>query len=232
MSPVLKFASWTALALTGSALLVFAQPGYAFNNADAAVAAASTATAATATAATAGAEASADMPQPIVLTPDAAPTAPTAPEPEPAVPPVADTAPSAPRSLAELVAATPVPNEIDAELHCLAGAIYFEARSESLAGQLAVAEVVVNRMRSPRFPSSICGVVFQKSQFSFVRGGKMPAINTAGRQWANALRIARIARTDGWASAAPGALFFHARRVAPGWRLTRVAVVENHIFYR
>ena len=134
-------------------------------------------------------------------------------------------------SLAELVAATPKPADIDSELRCLAGAVYFESRGESLPGQLAVAHVVINRAKSGRFPKSLCGVVHQKSQFSFVRGGKMPAIRNAG-QWNNAVAIAQIARDGSWKNHAPGALFFHARYVSPGWRKTRIAQIDNHIFYR
>src|SRR3546814_1697830 len=70
---------------------------------------------------------------------------------------------------------------IDPELRCLAGAVYFESRGESLAGQLAVAHVIINRAESGRFPSSYCGVVHQRSQFSFVRGGKMPSIRESSR---------------------------------------------------
>lgn len=134
-------------------------------------------------------------------------------------------------SLAELVAETQRPVDLDPELRCLAGAVYFESRGESLVGQLAVAHVVLNRARSGRFPKSLCGVVHQKSQFSFVRGGKMPAIRN-GSQWNNAVAIAQIARDGSWKNHAPGALFFHARYVSPGWRKTRIAQIDNHIFYR
>ncbi|MDK2761877.1 MAG: cell wall hydrolase [Sphingopyxis sp.] len=134
-------------------------------------------------------------------------------------------------SLADLVAATTPPAELDPELRCLAGAVYFESRGESLVGQLAVAHVVINRAQSGRFPKSLCGVVYQKSQFSFVRGGKLPAIRNAA-QWKNAVAIAQIAREGSWKTRAPGALFFHARYVSPGWRKTRIAQIDNHIFYR
>ena len=140
-------------------------------------------------------------------------------------------APVTAASLAELVAATPRPAEIDPELRCLAGAVYFESRGESLPGQLAVAHVVINRANSGRFPKSLCGVVHQKSQFSFVRGGRMPAIRP-GAQWNHAVAIAQIARDGTWKNHAPGALFFHARYVSPGWRKTRIAQIDNHIFYR
>lgn len=135
-------------------------------------------------------------------------------------------------SLARLVAATSSAGELSRELGCLAGAIYFESKSESLAGQLAVGRVVVARSKSGRFPNSYCGVVFQPSQFSFVRGNAMPAINRASQQWRNAVAIARIAHEGSWRSPAEGALFFHAARVSPGWRLTRLTQIDNHIFYR
>ena len=136
------------------------------------------------------------------------------------------------RSLADLVAKTPTPSELSSELACLAGAIYFEAKGEELAGQLAVGRVIVARSKSGRFPASYCGVVYQRSQFSFVRGRSMPAINKSGRAWTEAARIARIAHEGSWKSPVEGALFFHAARVSPGWRLTRLARVDNHVFYR
>ncbi len=135
-------------------------------------------------------------------------------------------------TLADLVADQPSTGEMSRELECLAGAIYFEAKSESLAGQLAVGRVIVNRARSGRFPASYCGVVFQRSQFSFVRGSAMPTINRASRGWQTAAAMARIAHDGSWTSPAEGALFFHAARVSPGWRLTRIARVDNHVFYR
>ncbi|MCB2050225.1 MAG: cell wall hydrolase [Novosphingobium sp.] len=135
-------------------------------------------------------------------------------------------------SLAELVAMTPTDQQLSQNMQCLAGAIYFESKGEPLEGQLAVGRVIVNRADSGRFPSSYCGVVFQRSQFSFVRGGKMPRINKSSRAWREAKAIAQIANDGTWDSPAKGALFFHARYVSPGWRLQRVAIVENHVFYR
>ena len=135
-------------------------------------------------------------------------------------------------SLAQLVAATPLPQDLSSELACLAGAIYFEAKGESLAGQLAVGRVIIARSKSGRFASSYCGVVYQRSQFSFVRGQSMPRIDKSGRAWAEAAKIARIAHEASWKSPVEGALYFHAARVSPGWRLTRMARVDNHIFYR
>ena len=137
-------------------------------------------------------------------------------------------------TLAELVDTHPAPQTLDEEMRCLAGAIYFESKGESLAGQLAVGRVVIARAESGKFPSSYCGVVYQRSQFSFVRGGRMPAINTASRAWQKAKKVAMIAHQSAWQSEAEGALYFHANYVAPKWRnkMSRLAKIDNHIFYR
>jgi N-acetylmuramoyl-L-alanine amidase len=136
------------------------------------------------------------------------------------------------RALADLVADYGAAETPDAESECLARAVYWESRGEPLAGQLAVAEVIINRSRSGRFVPTICGVVRQRSQFSFVRGGHIPEAPRATQTWRNAVAIARIAVEEMAEGAAPRALFFHARRINPGWRLTRVATVGNHVFYR
>jgi N-acetylmuramoyl-L-alanine amidase len=135
-------------------------------------------------------------------------------------------------SLPELVRMQDISEPLDSEERCLAGAVYFESKGESLAGQLAVARVVIARAKSGRFPTTLCGVVYQKSQFSFVRGGGMPPIATGSTHWRNAVAISRIALENGWKSPVEGALFFHARHVSPGWRLTRIGSIDNHIFYR
>ena len=135
-------------------------------------------------------------------------------------------------SLPELVRLQDISEPLDSEERCLAGAVYFESKGESLAGQLAVARVVIARAKSGRFPTTLCGVVYQKSQFSFVRGGGMPPIATGSTQWRNAVAISRIALENSWKSPVEGALFFHARHVSPGWRLTRIGSIDNHIFYR
>jgi spore germination cell wall hydrolase CwlJ-like protein len=143
-----------------------------------------------------------------------------------------DPAPIKASSLAELVKSHSGISDLDAETRCLAGAVYFESKGESLAGQLAVARVVLARTKSGRFPSTICGVVYQRSQFSFVRGGKMPAISTGSQHWKNAVAISKIALDGSWKSQVEGALFFHARYVSPGWRLKRMGTIDNHVFYR
>lgn len=143
-----------------------------------------------------------------------------------------DVAPADVTSLAELVDEQSQPRELGKQMSCLAGAIYFEARGESLDGQLAVGRVIIERANSPRFPDSYCGVVFQRSQFSFVRGNHMPSIRKSSDAWRRAVAVAQIADAGDWDSPVEGALFFHAARISPGWRLTRLARIDNHIFYR
>jgi spore germination cell wall hydrolase CwlJ-like protein len=137
------------------------------------------------------------------------------------------------QSLGQLVTSLAETNLTDGEQECLAGAIYFEAKGEPLEGQLAVAEVVLNRSKSGRFPTTICGVVKQKSQFSFIRGGRFPPIQKGSAAWRKAIAIAHVAMQDLATSRAGSAMFFHATYVSPSWRgLKRVAQVGNHIFYR
>ena len=137
-------------------------------------------------------------------------------------------------SLRELVSEMPPVAELSREMECLAGAIYFESRGEPLAGQLAVGQVIINRSESPSFPSDYCGVVFQRAQFSFVRGGRMPSINRDSAAWSRAAAIARIAHEGLWESEAGDALFFHANYVRPSWSRTKIAraTIDSHIFYR
>ena len=119
------------------------------------------------------------------------------------------------------------------ELECLATGIYFESKSEPLAGQLAVGQVIANRAQSGgRFPSTYCGVLFQRGQFSFVHGHSLPHVSHENRQWQTAVAIAKIVDQDLKESEVGNALFFHARYVSPGWHLKRVASIGNHVFYR
>ena len=135
-------------------------------------------------------------------------------------------------TLAETVANLRSPDPGSRELECLAVGIYFESKSESLAGQLAVGHVIANRAESGRFPASYCGVLFQRSQFSFVRGRSLPYVPRASRDWQDAVAIAKIVDQGLHPSPMGKALFFHATRVSPRWRLTRVGTLGNHVFYR
>ncbi|WP_370190260.1 cell wall hydrolase [Qipengyuania sp.] len=137
-------------------------------------------------------------------------------------------------SLRELVDAMPAAGQLSEELQCLAGTVYFESRGEPLEGQLAVAQVVINRAEDSRWPSSYCGVVYQRAQFSFVKNGSMPRIRTGSKAWKRAQAIARIAHRGLWDSSAQDAVYFHARYVRPSWSRRKVALatIDTHIFYR
>ncbi len=129
---------------------------------------------------------------------------------------------------------------IDAEERdCLAKAIYYEARSESRVGQLAVADVVLNRVSSPAFPDSVCGVVFQGSerrtgcQFSFTCDGSMRARLNA-RKWRDSEMLAGAVLAGMRVPVSRHATHYHANYVTPVWadNLTPTAVIGTHKFYR
>ncbi|HEY0920470.1 cell wall hydrolase [Devosia sp.] len=124
--------------------------------------------------------------------------------------------------------------------HCLATAIYFEARGEPERGQVAVAQVILNRVADPAYPDTICDVVYQnrdwrnRCQFSFACDGKPEKI-TEKHAWAQAVEVARavsLGRAE--VTALAGATHYHASYVSPRWapRLKRLARIGQHIFYR
>jgi spore germination cell wall hydrolase CwlJ-like protein len=123
---------------------------------------------------------------------------------------------------------------LDQETNCLATAVYFESRGESLEGQLAVARVVINRAASGRYPPDWCSVVKQPAQFSFVRHGQFPQADTNSDAWKKAEAVAEIAAANVVPSVGPGVLWYHADYVAPAWRnnLQEVEQIGAHIFYR
>jgi len=123
---------------------------------------------------------------------------------------------------------------LSAEANCIATAVYFEARGEPLEGQLAVARVVMNRAASGQYPASWCAVVKQPAQFSFVRHGAFPAVDTASTAWARAQGITRLAMANVVPSLATDVLWYHANYVAPSWgkRLSMAQKIGAHIFYR
>ncbi|MEM6413248.1 MAG: cell wall hydrolase [Pseudomonadota bacterium] len=126
-----------------------------------------------------------------------------------------------------------------AEAKCLAQAIYYEARSESRIGQVAVADVVLNRVASRVYPSTICGVVFQGServtgcQFSFTCDGSMKA-RLNRRLWAQSELIATAVLSGMRLPVSRHATHYHANYVSPPWakKLTPTAVIGKHKFYR
>jgi spore germination cell wall hydrolase CwlJ-like protein len=136
----------------------------------------------------------------------------------------------APADLAIMVRQTNAADlENDAQRLCLARAVYFEARGEPLEGQLAVAQAIINRTQSGRYPDTICGVVRQPGQFTYRHGQPI----RQGQPWENAKAIAEIASASLWPEVAPQAISFHATSVRPIWRdKVRVAQIGRHIFYR
>jgi hypothetical protein len=127
---------------------------------------------------------------------------------------------------------------------CLTQAIYHEARGESEAGQWAVANVIINRAFSKKFPTSICGVVFQnadkgryKCQFTFACDGRSD-FGTEQAAWNRATKMAQVAVREFQAGDRPGvipnsALYYHTTSVAPNWsnKLHQVAAIGSHVFY-
>ena len=119
-----------------------------------------------------------------------------------------------------------------AEINCLARNIYYEARGEGVNGMRAVAHVTMNRMRAGLFRNTVCGVVHQPSQFSWVRQGYA---SPRGPLWARSQEIAELVYTGADASDnTNGATYFHATRVRPSWtnRLRRTVLIGGHAFYR
>jgi spore germination cell wall hydrolase CwlJ-like protein len=125
-------------------------------------------------------------------------------------------------------------------LQCLAEAVYYEARSESEDGQRAVAQVVLNRVRHPAYPSSVCGVVYQGPmragggcQFTFTCDGSL-AIAPYGGGWLQARRIAAAALAGSVYAPVGLATHYHTQQVLPVWayRLAKTTLIGNHIFYR
>ena len=128
------------------------------------------------------------------------------------------------------------------ELRCLAENIYFEARGEPLNGQYAVAEVTINRVRSPHFPKTICGVVHDTrwdparrrfvAHFSWTQ--EEPRTDPWGPHWQQALAVATAGVNDTHTPIVPDALYYHAISVQPYWARPRrsVATIGHHVFYR
>ncbi|WP_102960282.1 cell wall hydrolase [Mangrovicella endophytica] len=139
-------------------------------------------------------------------------------------------------------AATPLPVTAfsDEEQACLARGIYFEARGESVMGQAAVGQVILNRVRNPAYPKTICGVVYQnknwtnRCQFSFACDRIKDRV-LEGEAWESARRIAgQVTRGEIWINEVGSATHYHANYVKPRWAkaMERVDKIGRHIFYR
>jgi spore germination cell wall hydrolase CwlJ-like protein len=124
------------------------------------------------------------------------------------------------------------------EMVCLALAVYYEARSEPFLGQVAVAEVVLNRAESARYPDDVCDVVTQggtarhRCQFSYYCDGK-PESPRNRQAWRRAVAIAKLTRNGVISAEVHDATHYHATYVAPFWRThySRVTTIGRHVFY-
>lgn len=134
----------------------------------------------------------------------------------------------------------PAQPQVDRRQHdCLSQAIYYEARGESQRGQIAVAEVIMNRVRSGYYPNSICGVVYQGShrstgcQFTFTCDGSLNQ-RPRGRAWDRAQRVATAVMSGYTRPITQGATHYHTHAVNPVWNsgLVETTTVESHVFYR
>jgi spore germination cell wall hydrolase CwlJ-like protein len=121
------------------------------------------------------------------------------------------------------------------ELKCLADNIYYEAGNQSTQGKLAVAAVTINRVKSPKFPKSVCAVVYQRTkrvcQFSWVCEGKKTV--RSAQQYSESKKVAEKVLLSGANHGILGrnVLFYHADYVNPRWNLRRVTKIGDHIFY-
>lgn len=120
--------------------------------------------------------------------------------------------------------------------HCVALAMYWEARGEGDQGMLAVGSVVLNRVADERFPDSVCGVVYQGGerppcQFSWWCDGKSDQPKN-GALWVSSLGLAEELLTARPQDPTGGALFFHSTAIQPSWRRERTTRIGNHVFYR
>lgn len=124
----------------------------------------------------------------------------------------------------------------DEQWQCLTEALYFEARGESLKGQIAVAEVILNRVDNPLYPRTVCGVVKQRGgggcQFSYVCNGRTKMREKQAADLAG--RVARAMLDGAPRILTDGATHFHTRGVKPSWskRFAKTASIGQHLFYR
>ncbi|MGD9966448.1 MAG: cell wall hydrolase [Hyphomonadaceae bacterium] len=136
--------------------------------------------------------------------------------------------------------AAPAEAQVDQrQQECLSQAIYYEARGESQRGQIAVAEVIMNRVRSGYYPASVCGVVYQGShrstgcQFTFTCDGSLNN-RPRGRAWDRAQRVAAAVMQGYTRPITQGATHYHTHAVNPVWNsgLVETTSIESHVFYR
>ena len=131
-----------------------------------------------------------------------------------------------------------MPN-MNRELKCLSEALYFEARGEQIEGQIAVADVIINRKNSNQFPSTICGVVSEGApkrhacQFSYNCDGKLELIHDK-KTYRRIVKLASMILNGAFSDVTDGATFFHASEVSPSWskKFKKTRKIGRHIFYK
>lgn len=137
-------------------------------------------------------------------------------------------------AIAQEAASTPAfrdcPYNTTDSLVCMACAVYFEARSESHTGRIAVAAVVMNRIHSGRFPTSVCRVVHQPGQFSWLRPSIYSRVRLSQPLWNSSIQAARAVLDGDYQDPSNGALFFHNKHVSMGSAKRVVAVIGLHVF--
>jgi len=132
-----------------------------------------------------------------------------------------------------LVSCTHANESRAAEIECLATNIYFEALTESEAGQVAVANVTMNRVNSKHFPNSVCEVVWEPKQFSWTHDGKSDKPSSK-KAYEEVYEIAKAVYDGNIVDITEGSTFYHADYVNPSWNkvMQRVAKIDRHIFYK
>ena len=129
--------------------------------------------------------------------------------------------------------------KMNSELKCLSEALYFEARGEQIEGQIAVADVIINRKNSIRFPSTICGVVSEGAhkkhacQFSYNCDGKLELIYDK-KTYSRIAKLSSMMLNGAFSDLTNGATFFHASEVSPSWskKFKKTRKIGRHIFYK
>lgn len=124
----------------------------------------------------------------------------------------------------------------DSQLHCLAKNVFHEARGEGRHGMMMVGHVVLNRVKSKKFSDTICGVIYQPKQFSWVHKKKKHSVNPDSKEWKQALDVARtVLERDN--DPTGGSLYFYSSSILkkkPSWAKKKQMVAKsgNHVFFR
>lgn len=130
----------------------------------------------------------------------------------------------------------PLPSaQAHSPIQCMAEAVYYEARGEGIGGMMAVATVIMERVKSPKFPSTVCQVVKQPKHFSYLWDGKQHLVpDEKSRAWKDAQSVAQAALSGASMVAVTGSTYYHAKGHKPWWtrHARRVATIGQHIFYK